>query len=574
MKKFYFLFFLLFLSRFHFAQAVSSHPLENKIKHWQIISNNASLSRDTVVLKQKLTELAMSKAVVDQVLYHALLGKGYSNIFDGLNKAGDRHFKASIKKAKKLKDPAIIIWAELCYGDYLYKYRDMTSALPIFMDASSQIEKINPDKMLFPGNSFKKIGYYMGTIGDSPEAISYLKKALDFTENNTSDYAEFLDNIGLYYMASHDYTNAESYFSKASVIAKDIKDDIRYAKTLGNLGRIQEVRGNLKAAIQLLQRDISISENLGADQNTMFAYTVLTRMLLKDNQLKEAEEAALKAEVIAKTKHYFQNTELEIIKLKLEIYVQQNRPVEELAARRKMKILEDSLKYKDGDLALSQAKLMAQKTRYRYQIEKADAELKRESLITKIALAIAGIGLFLLLFNFFYSKKREGRRQTIFEARIGAHEQEKVLYEEKLERAQQTLRSQVEYLKKKNFHIQQLTSEIEEIRNSGFSHLEEEHGKLHEILESHLMTEQNWQMFRREFQKEYPDFYQTLKTEFPEVTPANLRIILLQKMGFSSSEIASLLGITQDAVKKSRQRLKRKLGDKYDQLFSIVFSES
>src|SRR5690606_15221065 len=106
----------------------------------------------------------------------------------------------------------------------------------------------------------------------------------------------------------------------------------------------------------------------GADQNTMFAYTVLTRMLLKDNQLKEAEEAALKAEVIAKTKHYFQNTELEIIKLKLEIYVQQDRPDEELAARRKMKILEDSLKYKDGDLALSQAKLMAQKTRYRYQI--------------------------------------------------------------------------------------------------------------------------------------------------------------------------------------------------------------
>ena len=121
MKKFFFLFFLLFLSRFHFAQPVSPHPLENKIKHWQVISNKASLSRDTVILKQKLTELAINKADIDQVLYHALLGKGYSNIFDGLNKAGDRHFKASIKKAKKLKDPAIMIWAELGYGDYLYK---------------------------------------------------------------------------------------------------------------------------------------------------------------------------------------------------------------------------------------------------------------------------------------------------------------------------------------------------------------------------------------------------------------------------------------------------------------------
>ena len=574
MKKFYFLFFLLFLSRFHFAQPVSPHPLENKIKHWQVISNKASLSRDTVILKQKLTELAINKADIDQVLYHALLGKGYSNIFDGLNKAGDRHFKASIKKAKNLKDPAIMIWAELGYGDYLYKYRDMTGALPLFMDASSQIEKINPEKMLFPGNSFKKIGYYMGTIGDSPEAISYLKKGLGFTENNTSEYAEILDNIGLYYLASHDYNNAESYFSKASVIAKDIKDDIRYAKTLGNLGRIQEIRGNLKAAIDLLQRDISISEKLGADQNTMFAYTVLTRMLLKNNMLKEAEEAALKAEVIAKTKHYFQNTELEIIKLKLEIYSNQNRTGEELEARRKMKALEDSLKFTDGPLPLIQANLMAQKTKYQLQMQKVDENLQKESLIAKIAVTVAVIIALLLSFNFIYTKRKGRKRQKMFDAKIKEHELEKKRYEENLLNAQNTLRAQVDYLKSKNFHIQQLTAEIEEIKSSASSNKEEDSGRLYEILDSHLMTEENWQIFRREFQKEHPEFYQTLKTEFPEITPANLRIILLQKLGFTSSEISGLLGITQDAVKKSRQRLKRKLGDKYDQLFSIVFSES
>lgn len=137
----------------------------------------------------------------------------------------------------------------------------------------------------------------------------------------------------------------------------------------------------------------------------------------------------------------------------------------------------------------------------------------------------------------------------------------------------QTLQDQVQYLKSKNQYIEQLNSEIETIRLSASSHLEEKEGKLHQLLESHLMTEENWQIFRRQFQKEYPEFYGNLSLEFPEITPANLRVILLQKLGFSQVEISRLLGITQDAVKKSRQRLKRKLGERYEKLSEMINAE-
>lgn len=60
---------------------------------------------------------------------------------------------------------------------------------------------------------------------------------------------------------------------------------------------------------------------------------------------------------------------------------------------------------------------------------------------------------------------------------------------------------------------------------------------------------------------------------FPEITDSNLRIILLQKLGFTNAEISGLLGITIDAVKKSKQRLKRKLGEKYDLLFQMIASD-
>lgn len=71
---------------------------------------------------------------------------------------------------------------------------------------------------------------------------------------------------------------------------------------------------------------------------------------------------------------------------------------------------------------------------------------------------------------------------------------------------------------------------------------------------------------QKEFQKEHPQFYNLLEDEFPEITDSNKRILFLQKLNLNNNEIAELLGITTEAVKKSKQRLKKKLGDKFDLL--------
>ncbi len=42
------------------------------------------------------------------------------------------------------------------------------------------------------------------------------------------------------------------------------------------------------------------------------------------------------------------------------------------------------------------------------------------------------------------------------------------------------------------------------------------------------------------------------------------------QLDFNNVEISELLGITIDAVKKSNQRMKKKLGDRYDELSKII----
>lgn len=145
---------------------------------------------------------------------------------------------------------------------------------------------------------------------------------------------------------------------------------------------------------------------------------------------------------------------------------------------------------------------------------------------------------------------------------------DKLKMEQKLSEAHEDLNTQIDYLKDKNIQIKKLKSEINSVKNSSSHYLEEKNGKLTALLESHLMTENNWRIFKREFEKEYPDFYKMLMTDFKEITDSNMRILLLQKLDFSTNEIAELLGVTTEAIKKSKQRLKKKLGIKYQELYT------
>lgn len=152
-------------------------------------------------------------------------------------------------------------------------------------------------------------------------------------------------------------------------------------------------------------------------------------------------------------------------------------------------------------------------------------------------------------------------------------EVEKHKHERKLSETESNLNSQIEYLKSKNTQIRKLNFEIQKIERSKGHYLEEKEGKLHALLESHLMTDENWKLFKLEFQKTYPDFYENLLFNYPDMTDSNLRIVLLQNLGFSYNETASLLGITPEAVRKSKQRMKKKYGESNDALFETLFQE-
>ncbi len=574
MGKNYFLSTLFLMSAFFLqAQEISLTSAANTISEWEnMISQEQNRKSDTVSIKNFLKPLKDRNSKSDRIIYDALLANAYAISFDKINTKSDYYYKTAIQNAKESDYKSLEIWATLSYAEYMYNYRQMTKSLPFFLAAIDKMQQTEPTQLIFPGQSYTKIGFYMDTIGDNAEAIKYLNKAKEFTKPNSSDYASILDNLGMSYFKVGNLTAAEKNIREASKLAQSIGDHIRYAKTLGNLALFYERKHDYNTAIKLLLEDISISEENGNEQNSMYAYTLLTRMYIANNQIVEAKTSVKKACEIAQSKSYFKINELDILKLRLNILHRENREDEELGIRRRIETLEDSLNKTDGVLPLNQANWMLQKRKYQQNIEVTNKELSTQSFWKNFIFTVAGLLILAVLFIFITARNREKKKQREMDKKIAEYENSRLKNERNLLDAHRTLDSQIDFLKEKNIQIQKLHTEIQNIKASKSSTIEKDQGKLNDILKSHLMTEENWLSFKREFQREHETFYKTLQESFPEITDSNLRIILLQKLGFTNSEISGLLGITIDAVKKSKQRLKHKLGEKYDLLFQMIIS--
>jgi DNA-binding CsgD family transcriptional regulator len=80
------------------------------------------------------------------------------------------------------------------------------------------------------------------------------------------------------------------------------------------------------------------------------------------------------------------------------------------------------------------------------------------------------------------------------------------------------------------------------------------------LIDEHLGSEEDWALFESNFNQLHHAFFTRLKTDFPEMTPGDLRLAAYLKMNLSSKEIAPLLNISLRGVENKRYRLRTKLG--------------
>jgi tetratricopeptide (TPR) repeat protein len=85
--------------------------------------------------------------------------------------------------------------------------------------------------------------------------------------------------------------------------------------------------------------------------------------------------------------------------------------------------------------------------------------------------------------------------------------------------------------------------------------------------ESTLHTEEDWVEFRTLFEQAHPRYLQRVKEKLPKISPAELRLIAIHKLNLNTNEMALILNITPDAVRKLKKRLSLKIEETLRQSF-------
>ena len=142
------------------------------------------------------------------------------------------------------------------------------------------------------------------------------------------------------------------------------------------------------------------------------------------------------------------------------------------------------------------------------------------------------------------------------------------------------------YLSAKDIEIKKLKIEV---KNKKLDELKESIASQNELIESlkkgsskelpketiddlikNTASGENWMKFMVEFNKLQEGYLDRLKSSYPELTKNDLRFMALAKLNLGDSEIAKLINVEYESVRKIKYRIKNKLNiDNFDDLLII-----
>ncbi|MBP3942763.1 tetratricopeptide repeat protein [Sphingobacteriaceae bacterium WQ 2009] len=397
----------------------------------------------------------------------------------------------------------------------------MKEALPLFLQARACLNTMDWKDVQAPEKTFQYLSFYFGTIGETQLSIDFLEFAKNVAPPKSNQLPIILDNLGLLYLQLKDTTYAITMFKQAEAISFELKDYARLGRVLGNMAEIHKKRGEIDLAIALIKQDIEYSKTYQDEMNYMYANIALADLYLIKKDYTTVQAIIDKIDKIVIAKKNFWGYQLRIYQLKLKLATAKGDYENELLIRRKISAITDSLDRYNGDNTIKDMKWAAKVDSLKNKQERQ--QLFSFNLYTISFLLLTGVAA-----CFYLIQNRRVRKVAI--ALEEDHVEENIL--------------------------------------PSYAPIAPEPiiDKYQFLTETHLMTEEAWHDFKLNFSHKYPHFLRNIVREFPELTETNLRYITLEKLGFKPQEIAGILGITLDAIKKAKQRLKKKLAHRYRQL--------
>ncbi len=383
------------------------------------------------------------------------------------------------------------------------------------------------------------------------KTLEYKKKVLEIYKENNDNYytTETLNGIGITYYYLKDYDQAIKHLKQGLALANKLElVDIKRT-LLDNLGKVYTATGDYDKAEKHLNEALKNAEENNQDYWKPIILNNLGDLYNKTNKHQKAIRVLTKAEDIGNSFNNLGNLKNTYLS-RHESYSKLKQP--ELA----LKDLKAYTKIKDSLYNIDKIKEIEELNTI-YEIEKKEQEItsqkneidllnikskvnNQQRLLLGLAFLLSLIGIYA-----FYLRNKKNKLA-------------KEKAEANLEFKTKELTTHALHLAKKNETLNDLKQKAKALKAD--ANADPGYQMLIQTINFDLQDDNNWENFSRYFEEVHKDFNTNAQQQFPNITSNDLRLMALMKMNLSSKEIANILNISSDGIKKSRQRLRKKMG--------------
>jgi tetratricopeptide (TPR) repeat protein len=451
------------------------------------------------------------------------------------------YFLEALKINEELRNKIGIAVNLVGLGNVSFKERNYSKALNNYFKALTIAEELkDKNEIAICLGEIGNVYTEQGEIGNVyTKQKNYLRaidcyfKVLKINEElgKGKEIAACLGNIGIIYDEQNDNVKALTYYFKALKMAEELGYKNGIATHLFNIGMLYNKTKKYKEAEKYLSWGLTICDSIGALYEKVQFETLLSELYAQTGKYQKAFEYYKKA-MIAKDMLFNEDSKKQII----------------------YKEILFEFEKKEAAIKAEQEK--------KNMLVKADAN-RNKIIATSIIVLLSTIGILLLQRQRLNRKKDKiifENKQALSEKETALLKLEKRRIEDDLASSKKILDNYTESILEKNKILEQINTEMEDLKNLKSKELYEENIKRHDFLKkATILTDDDWDKFKELFEQVYKGFFIRLKEKLPDLTAAEIRLICLTKLKLSPKQMASILGISTGTIRTTRYRLRKKL---------------
>jgi tetratricopeptide (TPR) repeat protein len=449
-------------------------------------------------------------------------------------------------------------WKEIeaeCYlrkGLLYYKQWKYGSAFEYIQKGYMLLKDIGFDKCPLIIRHLEEIGLAYYEFGDPEGAIHYLREALAQTPVlvEIGEKRKTMNTIAVCFNQLEQYDSSIHYLTLAHDESVFVHDTFWAALTDGNKGYVFYLQEKYDEALPLMKMDFQQSIRYKEWPSAVNAAMTLATIHLKKGEIEKAEiylDFAQKYKNYSDPRHMsgFYKNLATISRLKGN-YTEAFNQIDSFL------FYKEEFEKEKNSKTINQARLKVEVDQHASELKLLETARSRQVLIRNgLLLIVILTGIFAVVIV------QLQRTRQIKEKQLATLREQAANVE--LENAKKQLGFFTTALKEKNELVESFMNELALIHQSGQNQANERTENIQLLVNSTILTEEDWKNFRQMFDLVYPGFFIRLKEKLQDLTPAETRLLALTKLQLAPKEMASMLGISYDAIKKSRQRLRKKI---------------